>query len=370
MGSYNTSSEAEIRRILARACELRELLMLVTPYMRFASNFVALEGDVAHARVTMGAEESMYGLRSPDLRIRFPEGVHFLEGRTRLLGFGLWEGRRTLRLALPKALQDDDQRQAHRVSRMPRVEATLSTPRYEFRSASIANISVTGACLQVAFEAGDAPLNVGDIVAVSLPLEDALRVDGRAVICWTEGRQVGLKFDPPLGGQTLPLLSRWIFMKREEEKNRVEALKDVTGASAANPSQASGARAPLLLLSASEAVEGLLKEALPETPFQRIPATGAALKDFLKEHPQPPVLLFHVFSTGLDDRRRLKGLLDIAGTKAPFVLLGTLPDPAPLFDLGTELKAAAVYDLGSRPGPFLQRLIQGILRRHRGESVS
>jgi hypothetical protein len=81
----------------------------------------------------------------------------------------------------------------------------------------------------------------------------------------------------------------------------------------------------------------------------------------------PALVCFHIASTGLDERRRLKTLVEMLGTKVPFVFLGTLPDSTPLFDLGTEMRAAAVYDLGSRPGPFFQRLIQGILRRQAAE---
>jgi hypothetical protein len=62
--------------------------------------------------------------------------------------------------------------------------------------------------------------------------------------------------------------------------------------------------------------------------------------------------------------------VEMLGGRVPFMLLGTVPDGAQLFDLGNELKAAAVYDLGSRPGPFFQRLVQGILRRHAGENRS
>ena len=56
--------------------------------------------------------------------------------------------------------------------------------------------------------------------------------------------------------------------------------------------------------------------------------------------------------------------MEVLGGRIPFVLLGTQVENSVLFDLGNEHKAAAVYDLGSKPGSFFLRLVQGILRRH------
>ena len=126
---------AGVRPVLEQACQEHELLLLVTPYLRFESAFLALEPDAVQVRATMTAEEATYGLRSEDLRFRFPHAGRFLEARTRLLGFGLLEGRRTLRLALPAELRDEDQRAAYRVERVGRVEVTYSTPRFQLRSA-------------------------------------------------------------------------------------------------------------------------------------------------------------------------------------------------------------------------------------------
>ena len=72
MGASSITGEAEIRRILETACGSRELLILVTPYMRFETNFLALDPEAFQARITMSAEEATYGLRSPDLHFRFP----------------------------------------------------------------------------------------------------------------------------------------------------------------------------------------------------------------------------------------------------------------------------------------------------------
>jgi len=357
MGSFTTSSEMEIRGILERACALQEVLILATPYMRFESNLLAVDPDSLHARITMGAEESMFGLRSPELRLHFPEGNRFLEGRTRLLGFGLLADKRTLRLGFPKELLDGNLRGAYRVSRVPRVPVTFSTPKFQLRSAQLSNLSTSGAGLLVALDPSDPALKLGDAVAVSIPLLDEIHIDSPAVVRWVQGRAVGVEFLPVLKADVLVPLSRWTFQKREEE-----GLRGV-GPSAAAP-QAAGS---LALVSSSAEVEQLLRELLPDLPsLVRVAPTVGALKEQVAAG--AGLVCFHVQSVGLDEKRRLKALAELLGSKVPFMLLGTLPEGGPLFDLGNELKAAAVYDLGSRPGPFFQRLVQGILRRHAAEA--
>jgi len=143
-----TKASEEIRRILALACADRELLILATPYLRFESNFLQLEEGFVHARITMGTDAAMYGMRSEDLRIRFPHATRFLEGKTKLLGFGLAEGMRSLRLEIPESLADDDHRGAYRADRVGRVEVTFSTPRYDLRAGTLMNVSTTGARIQ------------------------------------------------------------------------------------------------------------------------------------------------------------------------------------------------------------------------------
>jgi hypothetical protein len=329
------------------------MLILATPYMRFESNFLAVDAGAVHARITMGAEESMFGLRSPKLHLHFPEGTRFLEGRTRLLGFGALADKRTLCLGIPKNLQDGNHRTAFRVSRVPRVSVTFSTPNYELRSAHLSNLSTSGAGLIVSMGPSDPRLKAGDAIAVSIPLVQEIHIDNPAVVRWVQGRAVGLEFMPALEGHVLLPLSRWTFKKREEEGLRGTSPGVVI-------SQAAGT---VVLVSPSGEVEQLLRELLPDLPgLIRIPPAVTALKERLAAG--PALLCFHIQSVGLDERRRLKALVELVGTRVPFMLLGTLPDGALLFDLGSELKAAAVYDLCSRPGPFFQRLVQGILRRH------
>lgn len=111
------------------------------------------------------------------------------------------------------------------------------------------------------------------------------------------------------------------------------------------------------------ALEDRLRELLADLPtLHRIPPTIQALKDL---GPMTKcLLLVHVTGLSMDERKRLKSLVEPVAGRAPFVLLGTEVEGGPLQQLGVELKAAASYVLGPNPGTFFPRLLQGILRRH------
>ena len=356
MGASNIIGESEIRRVLETACGSRELMILVTPYMRFETNFLALDAEAIQVRITMSAEEATYGLRSPELHFRFPNITRFLEGQTRLLGFGLLDGRRTLRLAIPKTLKDDEQRRAYRVERVGKVPVTFSTPRFELKSGVLLNISTMGARLLCPQEPLESVLKLEDPVAVSIPLTEEIHINNRAIVRWVQGKTVGVEFQPTLETEVLTPLSRWVFLRREEDKDRVGSFFGDTAPQ--------GGKTPgMVLVSSSQEMEDNLRELLVGLPpLKRVGASVQAVKEAMATG--PTLVFFHVPDTGLDGRRRLKMLVEVLGGRIPFFLLGTQVENSMLFDLGNEHKAAAVYDLGSKPGSFFLRLVQGILRRH------
>jgi hypothetical protein len=357
MGQFIASTSEAVREILGQACAHRELLILVTPYLRFESNFLLLEEGVLHARVTMGAEEATYGLRNADLRFRFPHATRFLEGRTRMLGFGMVEGRRSLRLEIPKTLQDDDHRGAYRAERVGRVEVSFSTPRFELRTGLLANLSTTGARIHHSHESLENHFKAGDAITVTVPLGEGLRINGTALVRWTQGRGMGVEFVPVLPEPVLTPLSRWIFQRREEDKDRLRGLS-----APLSPAPTSG-EGGLVLVSNAQDLEQSLRETLVDLPpLRRVPPTVAALKEAVMSH--PALLLFHLSNLGLDHRRHLKALAELLPARQPFMLVGQGVEAATLMELGTELKASAAVVLGPKIGPFFLRLVQGILRRH------
>jgi len=363
MGQFVASTPEEVQKILGLASANRELLILVTPYLRFESNFLQMEAGSFHARVTMGAEEAMYGLRSAELRFRFPHATRFLEGKTRMLGFGVVEGRRSLRLEVPKVLQDDDLRGAYRAERVGRVEVSFSTPRFDLRSGILTNLSTTGARIHAPYENLETLFQAGDPMTITIPISEEIRINTPAVVRWSQGRSLALEFVPVLPEAVLTPLSRWIFQRREEDKDRIQGVAPLSPA----PSAGEGG---LVLVSSSAELEQGLREYLVGLPsLRRVSPTMAALKDAVMTH--PALLLFHLPSLGLDERKRLRALVEVLPARQPFLLLGSGVEASVLMELGTELKASASLVLGPKPGPFFQRLLQGILRRHYegGEAV-
>jgi len=352
--------QEDIRTVLEQACARRELLILATPYLRFESSFVALKDGELHVLATMSRDDAVFGLKTSDLRMRFPQGMGFFETSVSMLGLGLHEGRRTVRLSLPKAVQENDQRVAYRVERMGRVEVTFSTPKPDIFIATLQDLSTSGARIHVHQDLPEDSLHPGDRILVSIPLNDEIRIQTAALVRHLRGRSLGLHFQPELGSETLEPLSRWVFLRREEERERLARRLEL----AVRPE--SRDRIPelgILLISADPDLEAELKSSLEEIrTLTRLAPTAQALKEALLA--KPSLAIFHVGGAGLDERRRLKTLLEIAQRKVPTLLLGTEVDGATLFELAGEWKASSAMSWHFGRGAFLQRLVRGMIRRH------
>jgi hypothetical protein len=122
-------------------------------------------------------------------------------------------------------------------------------------------------------------------------------------------------------------------------------------------------------VSTDPALEEALGEFLtPIQPLVRLPLAAQSLKDALAAG--PPLAIFHVNGTNLDERRRLKTLAELANGRVPVLILGTQVEGSSLFDLVGDWKASSAMVWSPSRGLFLQRLAQGIIRRntHGGDS--
>lgn len=365
----NTIKKAtQIRDILQEACTRRDMVILVTPYLRYESAFVGLEKDELHVLATMSREDAVYGLKTPGLKIRFPQGLGFLEATVEMKGLGVFNQRRTLRLALPSALQENDQRVAFRVERVGRVTVTFSTPRPDLYSASLSDISISGARLHCTEDLSPERLRVGDTLAVTIPLVEGLHINGHAVVRHMRGRSFGLEFQPPLPKDILEPLSRWVFQQREEELERLARRLEL-GLEGFRPPELSLPPGGIVLISSDPALEAALRAAAPPShPFARIQPTAQAVRECLLS--QPALALLHLRALNLDERRRTKALAEILASRCPLLLLATDVDGALLYELATEWRAASALVWSEPRAAFFQRLVQGIIRRHQGGGES
>lgn len=364
--STTLKSPEEIRELIAQACDRRELLILATPYLRFESSFVALEGSELHALATMSRDDAVYGLNTQDLRIRFPKDLGFVEGQVQMLGLGLREGRRTVRLSLPKLVQESEQRVAYRVQRLGRVEVTLSTPKADLYTSTLQDLSVTGARLHLNRDLPENALHMGDRILVTIPFGDSalaspLRIQTTALVRHFRGRGLGIEFQPELDPALRDPLSRWVFTKREEDRDRLaRRLEQGPRSEATRPSHA---EMGILFISADAELEVEVRQSLESVrPLIRVQPTAQAVKEALSS--KPVLAIFHVSSAGLDERRRLKTLMEIANRRVPALVLGTNLDGAALFELASEWKASSAVRWEKERSEFLRRLVQGMIRRH------
>jgi len=95
---------------------------------------------------------------------------------------------------------------------------------------------------------------------VTIPLSDDLKINSPAHVRWTHGRTMGLKFVPTLPEKVLTPLSRWVFQRREEDRERMERPLNPLGFSAAPK----GNR--LVLVSGSEELESSRRAQFPWPP--------------------------------------------------------------------------------------------------------
>lgn len=353
-----------IVEIIKRACDRRELMILVTPYLRFESSFLRLDMAEVHVAATMGREDAMYGLRSPSLKMRFPHSISFLEAPTELKGFGMADGRRTLRLALPTVLNEEDHRGSYRVDHVGRVPVTFSTPKFDLVTGTLVDISTTGARVFSTRDFLDGELQPGEDMAVTIQLTEDIRINTKVKLRHVTGRTFGIEYRPQLDDYLLNPLSRWVFEKREEDLERISRRGVETSGQAQAVAGRVLAAVPsgLVLVSSDPALETSLQELLGGfQPVKRIGMNMPALKEAIAGN--PALVLFHVPSLSLDDRRRLKPMAEVAQGRIPFVLLGSGVEGGPLLELGSELKAAVSIVFNPERATFFQRLIQGVLRR-------
>ena len=186
-GNLIRNSEA-ISEIIGRACERHEMMILVTPYLRFETSFLRNDKTEVQVAATMSREDATYGLRSAGLRMRFPNGISFLEASTELKGFGMADGRRTLRLSIPEVLLEEDHRGAYRVDRVGRVPVTFSTPKYDLVTGTLVDISTTGARIYSSRDFGEGELLPGEDMAVTIQLTDLIRINTKVKLRHVHGR--------------------------------------------------------------------------------------------------------------------------------------------------------------------------------------
>jgi hypothetical protein len=222
-------------------------------------------------------------------------------------------------------------------------------------------------------------LRVRDKLVLTVSLPGGVTIINAAAVRHTDYRNFGMEFDPYLSGADMARLSRWVFRKKEEELERAAAGEDAAAAAAPPGAGAAAAARARVADAAGDGIllatdDGELRPALRALlgegrRFICAPASPAAFRHALFQ--RPLMVILHASGRGGAEEGRL--LQELAGDVpdgVPVMLLGTGMDADRLAELGRECGAAASMLMAPNKGPFLQRLVLGILRKHSGHGES
>jgi len=362
MSKLNKNKD-EIRAIFESACAKREMLLFITPYMRLEADFARLEANVIHAEMTEDKASALHWLRNADVTIRFPHGIDSLDAPVNFVEFEIDGAKSTIKFSLPPYIHSNDDRKAPRVEPSSPTNITFATPNHDIIEAHLVDLSISGARLTAKSVLTSGVLRIHDIVHLTIPLSNKAIVHGTAVVRHLSERTFGVEFKPPLSDSDLDTLSHWVFMKREEDRERMESKQylKVMAAMEAAEKETHQPIGGILFMTHEEAIASTIKKLLSEHKhfYCEQPALQP-LKDALDKSPH--IVILHVVDCSADERYRLKTLVDSVPEKLPVILLGTDVNPESLSELGIELKVTASVSWTPEKATFLQRLVLGILR--------
>jgi len=362
----------QIQNIFQDSCNRHELLIIVTPYLRFETNFVHLDGEEIYVRAMMNQESARYTLNTADLNLRFPYKFSFLEAPSKFLGFGTHDGQTIIKFSLPKVIYENDGRKNFRLELVAQLVATFNTPSLRFVQASVNNISATGAQLTAKEELSNGVLKINDKIVLSIPLTRDININNSAIVRHINGRTFGVEFNPDLPDSIQEPLTSWIFLKREEAYDliaRRSEEKKAVAKKVADSKENQDNEGGILLVTRDNDMYSALSKLLVEHNYfyHALPAIGS-MKDALSK--KPHLVILHMTNSKLEEKHLIKSLAEIVNEKVPIMLLGTDIEFEPLSQLGQELKAVSSIDWTPSKNVFLQRLVLGILRRHYGHGES
>jgi len=365
MSKINRSKD-KIRAIIERTCARRAMLIFVTPYLRIESSFVGVSGDTVHAGVVEGQGEALYHLRASDIRIRFPHGHSFLEGATRVLGIGAFEGSKTLVLEMPKELCENDDRKSFRVGSggLGSIVAKIRTAGAGTISAALVDVSVHGAKFSTKLGQRSNALKWGDRVGLTIPIPNVVTIDAEAVVRHIDDAGFGVQYVPGLAEHILEPLDSWIFRKREEEMGRLDSLLGGVGKGGGKASAKPDKRRVLIVTSDNEIENAVRRPLSDELLVLHSEPSAVSLETMLGEVPH--LVILHIVGGDSNARRSLKFLAGMVPRNVPTLLLGSNIDGADLYELGIECKVATSILWSKERGLLVQRLVVGILRKHFG----
>lgn len=354
-----------IREVLKHVCYRRGSGVLVTLYAKFECNFIWLEMDVIHLTANITKEDVDFSLKSPDLKMRFAHGDTVLSASTRLLGIGMVQGRKTLRMAIPEALETNDFRESYRVERVGRVVVTFSSRKYELLNGKLINISATGARIMALKEFEEGDVRVDDTIHVTIPLAQGLTIVGKAKVRNVKDQFVGLEFKPKLDSHVLAQLTQWVTQKKAEAMVPAEEGSKDPGLVDSDQQEylvPMGSDPIIALVGGTQELAKALQPMLTGLPPMHRFSPNVQTMKALGYIPGSLVLYF-IASAEHEVRKRARLLLEPLQGKLPVMLLATTVPAKTLNEMAVELKAVSTYVIQPTGNVLFPRVVGGILRQ-------
>ncbi|BDU75603.1 PilZ domain-containing protein [Mesoterricola sediminis] len=350
---------------LAELCDRRQTLLLATPYLTFASRFVAIDKGAILVRATMSRSVAAHTLDRKDLQLRFPWGLTHYGGPTRILEYVQEEGGKHLRLALPQVLRRMEQRKAYRVDYVGRCQGTLGSDDGEggmvFARFNVENLSTTGMAVFCTDPLPGRNFVPGRRVSAQFSLERGPDLETNVQVIHASGQSLGLAFLDldPIDGQAL---ASWLQPRFTEAlrrwDNRAALRAQAVKAAAPRP-----APQGLLVLGGEPDVIAEIQQALEGAQTVRVvPPVLVPLREALDQ--APPRLLVVPCEGSVEGCHRLRSLLEKCPPRCPIVVLAAGGQRGTVNLFAQEIRAALTTDRAGQHPLFFRRLVTGLIRRH------
>jgi hypothetical protein len=370
MAKKTIKSPEEIRQFLLEACAKKELLIIITPYLKFESNFVHFDGHEVHVKTVTGGEDALNILNVSELQLRFPNKMEHLETTTRFIGLGSFEGSKTIRFARPHSISVSDGRKSERITALENAHADLTLKDKRKVRADVADLSAEGAKLVLSVDLPHGDVETGERITASLYLPNDISFTTTAIVRHMEYKTIGIEFSSDISHSVIDSISRWAFREKEMELERMSGHADLSAlaeATAAAIDQLD--KAGILLVTRDDELDSELGGVLGQNwKYYRILPAGVLMNDALTRRPH--LIILHIANDHFAETMLMRSLSESIPSNVPILLLGTGVNSDSLMNVGRECKAISFMLWVPNKALFLQRLVLGIMRKYysKGES--
>jgi hypothetical protein len=351
------------QELVQEAVEMREHVLLSTPYLTFPARISGVGPDEVRLTSALSADAARRTLGDHPLSLKLPWRLSMVSGPVSFRRH-VQEGRhRELVVSRPPWLVPDDRRRHIRCELVGKSTLTLTRDDLQQARGILDNLSMGGAGVFFPDPADARILMLGAQFEMSLRLDQGpadLRLRVRVV--QGDFPRLGLAFVEPLPPPEAERLKEWLTPRLEEALRHWENRKAMrVQAEQAIRLQWMEAQAEGVLIVGSQLFGEEVSKVLEGLAPLRLgrPAL-ASLKPLLARPPQLVVL--QVAKGDLEERYRLRNLWQALDLGCPLILLGT-GSPGSAQELCLELRAAGALQWDPARSRFFLRMAQGLIRR-------